>query len=72
MTAAATRSCRAIILGKDTSGAASVTPRTRPVSCTGKNPFGTLMARTTVRATVAMVTASVRPWCRRTQSSVRL
>jgi hypothetical protein len=41
-----------------------------PVSCTGKNPFGTTTYRRIVRTSVTTVTTSVPNWWRRTQRSV--
>ena len=44
-------SCRSIMRENETSGAASETPMMRPVSSTGKKPFGTTTARRPVNAT---------------------
>ena len=60
-----------IIVANETSGAASVTPMMSPVSSTGKKPFGTWSASTTVIASVASVTSSVVRWWRSTTLSVR-
>ena len=51
----------------DTVCGASDTPRITPVSCTGKNPFGTTTYRKIVPTSVAIATHSVAVWCWSTQ-----
>ena len=45
---------------------ASVMPSSAPVSCTGKNPFGTAQNSTPVSTSVPTTTTSVEVWCRST------
>ena len=64
---AARACCRAAIAGKEIVCAASEMPWMVPVSCTGKNPFGTTTYSRTVSPRVATATARVAGWWPRTQ-----
>ena len=56
--------CRCARASNEIKSGASETPRITPVSCTGKNPFGTITYKTSVSTRVAKVTSSVAGWCR--------
>ena len=62
---------RTAISAKETDCGPSEMPWITPVSCTGKNPFGTMMYRITVNTSVAIATISVAPWRSSTQLSQR-
>src|SRR5438477_5626304 len=51
--------CRADIAANEIFCGASEIPRITPVSCTGKNPFGTITYRKSVSTSVAAVTSKV-------------
>ena len=55
----------------DTFSGPSEIPRITPVSCTGKNPLGTIMYKYTVSASAPTVASSVAVWCFSTHCSVR-
>ena len=61
-TTSARARCRSAMRVNEASGAPSVTPLIRPVSCCGKKPLGTMKARRKVKSSVATVTASVTGW----------
>ena len=57
------------IAANEMSWSAWTDPTTRPVSCCGKKPVGTLVYKTMVKAAVRMVIPSVSGWCRNTRIS---
>ena len=70
-TTALSRSCAAIMAGKETSWGPSENPASCPVFCCGKSPLGTTTYRAMLAAAVAAVAISTgREW-RSTQRSDR-
>ena len=63
--------CRSAIAANDTDCGASLMAWIAPVSCTGKNPFGTAMYSTTVSTSVPTATSRVTGWWRNTHWSCR-
>ena len=70
-TTSTTSRCRSSIAWNDTSGEASVEPTRMPVSCSGRNPFGSTVYSRTVSTTVASVTSSMNTRCPSAQPRVR-
>ena len=62
---------RSAIAAKEIDWRASEMPCSRPVSCTGKNPFGTTRYSSTVSTSVAAATSSVAGWWSSTHDSQR-
>ena len=63
--------CRAAIAVKEMFSLASEMPWITPVSCTGKNPLGTMRYSRIVAPSVSTATTSVAPWRLSTHPRVR-
>ncbi len=61
----------ALSAAKEMSCSACTDPPTRPVSCCGKKPLGTITYKYTLSTAVPSVTASVSGWCRSTHRRQR-
>jgi hypothetical protein len=64
-------SCSCAMAPKEMVCGACEMPWITPVSCTGKNPLGTMIYRKIVNTRVARATNNVMVWKRRTNFSVR-